>query len=357
MPRSTLLLLTLLAALALSGCKSGEASDDDTAAKDDDDSGEEESRATPVKVVEVARGAISETLVASSTVDTERRADIHVEVPGTIEEIRVEEGDRVKPGAVLAVLRNAALVGELERAETSFQRTDDDYQAVRSLFEKGFVSKNEYDAAAHALDTARATVEQARESHRARQLTSPIGGTVSVRQVRFGEAVTTGQLAFSVVDLGALRVEVNLPERDLSRLRKGQKARIRSEILAEGVEAEGRIERISPVVDPASGTVKVTVAIDPGQAVMRPGMFVAVEIVVDNHADAMLVPKRSVVYEEGEPFAFVVTTEGTVARKPLRLGFTDRDRVEILEGVAPGDRVVVVGQGLLRDGSDVKVVE
>ncbi len=359
MSRAPLLLLLLAALLAgPTACSMGEASDDDSSeGKDDDDSAAEEARATPVKVEPVEVGEISETLVASSTVDTERHANVHVEVPGTIEEVRVEEGDRVRAGAVLAVLRNAALVGELERAEASFQRSKDDYESVRSLFEKGFVSKNEYEAASLAHQTARATLEQARETHRARQLTSPIAGTVSLRQVRYGEAVSTGQLAFAVVDLQALRVEVNLPEKDLARLEPGQKARIRSEILADGVEAAGHVERISPVVDPASGTVKVTVAIDPGQAVLRPGMFVAVEIVVDTHAKAQLVPKRAVVYDEGEPFAFVVTAESTVARKPLTLGFTDRDRVEILDGVAPGDQVVVVGQGLLRDGSDVKVVE
>ncbi len=366
-PRRLVLLLIAACALALApACKSGNADDggrsDDDSAKDDDDSAEEEARATPVKVEAVARGPISETIAASSTVESERRADIHVEVSGTVEAIRVEEGDRVGAGAVLAVLKNPALDGELERAESAFGRAEDDYGSVRGLYEKGFVSRNEYDAAAHTFDTARATLEQARASHRAGQLRSPIEGTVSMRAVRFGEAVTPPMLAFQVIDLAALRVEVSLPEKDLSRLRVGQTARIRSEILEDAAEVPGRIERISPVVDPASGTVKVTVALDPGQVTLRPGMFVAVEIVVDTHEAALLVPKRAVVYDEGEPHAFVVVPaeegDGTVVkRKKLDLGFSDRDQVEVLEGVAEGDRVVMVGQGLLRDDSDVRVVE
>ncbi|MCP4869994.1 MAG: efflux RND transporter periplasmic adaptor subunit [Proteobacteria bacterium] len=358
-PRRLLLLLLCLALVApLAGCGSGkaqeDASDDDSG--DDDDSAEEETRATPVKVDPVSLGEISETIAASSTVESERRADIHVEVSGTIESVRAEEGDKVGAGAVLAVLKNPALVGELERAEASFVRADTDYQSIKGLYERGFVSRNEYDASAHTVDTARVTLEQARASHRSSQISSPIAGIVSMRGVRFGEAVTPPLLAFQVVDLSSLRVEVALPERDLARLAVGQEARVRSEILEEAEDVSGRIERISPVVDPASGTVKVTVGLDPGQVTLRPGMFVAVEIVVDTHRDAKLIPKRAVVYDEGEPHAFVVV-ESTVKRRKLELGFSDRDRVEVLGGLKEGDLVVSVGQGLLRDDSEVRVVE
>jgi len=328
--------------------------DDDDSTGDDDSA--EEVKATPVRIAVTETGAISETIASSSTVDSERRADIHVEAAGTIENLVVEEGDRVAAEGVLAVLRNPALKGELERAEASFVRAQEEYDSARSLFEQGFLSRNEYDAASHAFDTARVTVEQARESHEARRITSPIAGTVALRQVRYGEAVSPGQLAFQVVDLTALRVEVNLPEKDLGRLRVGQQARIRSEILAETDEVPGRLERISPVVDPLTGTVKVTVAVDPGQRLLRPGMFVNIDIVVDTHEEARLIPKRALVYDEGEPLAFVVK-DNVVSRTPLELGFADRDLVEVTSGLEPGDMVVTVGQGLLRDGSEVRIVE
>ena len=356
-----LLLLLLCAALTLplGGCGSGKAdgaSDDDDSGGDDDDSAEEETRATPVKVVPVTLGEISETIAASSTVESERRADIRAEVSGTIESVRAEEGDKVSAGAVLAVLKNPALVGELDRAESSFARADADHVSIKGLYERGFVSRNEYDASAHTVDTARVTLEQARASHRSSQISTPISGIVSMRGVRFGEAVTPPLLAFQVVDLSSLRVEVALPERDLSRLSVGQDTRVRSEILEEAEDVLGHVERISPVVDPASGTVKVTVALDPGQVTLRPGMFVAVEIVVDTHRDARLIPKRAVVYDEGEPHAFVVV-ESTVKRRKLEIGFSDRDRVEVLDGLAEGDLIVSVGQGLLRDDSEVRVVD
>lgn len=349
-----LLALPLLGASSACGPSEADEKDDDDSAGDDDSA--EEVKATPVRVVEVEVGSISETIASSSTVDSERRADIHVEAAGTIETLVVEEGDRISAGGVLAILRNPILKGELERAEAGFVRAEEEHEAARALYEQGFLSRNEYEASAHAFDTSRVTVEQARDTHEARRITSPIAGTVALRQVRYGEAVSPGQLAFQVVDLRALRVEVNLPEKDLSRLRVGQKIRIRSEVLADTDEVAGRLERISPVVDPLTGTVKVTVAVDPGQALLRPGMFVNVDIVVDTHEDARMVPKRALVYDEGEPLAFVVK-DSIVARTPLELGFADRDLVEVTSGLEPGDQVVVVGQGLLRNGSEVRIVE
>ena len=351
---AALIALPLAAASSACGPGDGDDSADDDSADDDDSA--EEVKATPVRAVAVQVGSISETIASSATVDSERRADIHVEVSGTIETLVAEEGDRVAAGGVLATLRNPALKGELERAEAGLVRAEEEYEAARGLFEQGFLSRNDYDTASHAFDTARVTVQQARETHESGRITSPIAGTVSLRQVRFGEAVSPGQLAFQVVDLGALRVEVNLPEKDLSRLRKGQQVRIRSEVLGDAEEVSGRLERISPVVDPLTGTVKVTVAVDPGQQLLRPGMFVNVDIVVDTHDEARLVPKRALVYDEGEPLAFVVT-DSIVSRTPIELGFADRDLVEVTSGLDPGQLVVVVGQGLLRDGSEVRLVE
>jgi membrane fusion protein (multidrug efflux system) len=164
--------------------------------------------------------------------------------------------------------------------------------------------------------------------------------------------VTAGRPAFRVVDLGALKVEVNLPEKDLARVSPAQVARLRSEVLDE-VEVTGKVLRISPVVDPASGTVKITVALDPSQRSLRPGMFVSVEIVTATHAAALLLPKRSLVYEAGAPFVFVVDDEKAV-RRAVELGFAERDKVEVLSGVSEGEGVVVVGQSILRDGTEVK---
>lgn len=344
----------LFVATAVVGCTpSGD--DDDSAAQADDDDSAADAKAAAVRVELVERGAISQVIAASSTVDSDRMAAISLETSGVVDTIRVEEGDLVTAGQVLATLKNPQLKGEAERAEAAWRRAEEEYQSVSGLFEQGFVSRNAYEEAAHAFDNAKLSRRQAVEADAARVVTSPIAGTVSFRNLRFGEAVTTGLAAFRVVDLTALKVEVNLPEKDLARVALGQTARLTSEVL-EGVEVAGKVLRISPVVDAASGTVKVTIAVDPGQTSLRPGMFVAADIVTATREGALLLPKRALVYEAGEPRAFVVDG-GKAVRRALELGFTEQDRVEVVKGVADGESVVVVGQSILRDGALVRVTE
>ena len=239
------------------------ANDDDSAQGDDDDSAaaeEQEESVTAVRIAEVRVGTISESIKVASTVLADRRADVVLETSGTVSAIRVEEGDRVRKGRVLAKLKNPQLSAERSRTSANFSKAKEDFASVKSLHEQGYVARREYDDAKLAYETARSTFRAAKEADAARNLKAPISGTVSLKELRYGEAVSPGRLAFQIVDLDDLIVEVNLPERDLARLRVGQKALIRSELL-EGVEAEGRVERISPVVDPQSGTVKVTVAL------------------------------------------------------------------------------------------------
>jgi len=361
-------LLTLLIGLSLlaGGCGmfGGDESNDDDSAQDDDDSGdgeakEDEDPRVPVRVDPLKRGPISERIATSATVDSDQRADILVETNGTVETISVEEGAQVRAGQVLAVLRNPQLKGEFDRAKAEHDRAKEEFESLKSLFDKGFVARNEYETAAYTYDTARLTFEQSREAYSARELDTPIQGTVSMRDLRYGEAVSPPKLAFQIVDLTKLKIDLSLPERDLSRVAKGQASRIRTEVL-EGIEVGGKVQRISPVVDPQTGTVKVTIAVDPGQKDLRPGMFVNVDIIVNTHEDALLLPKRALVYAEGKPYIFVVDEEDgeTIGvRRAVTLGFSEEDRVEVLEGASEGDRVIVVGQSTLRDKGRVKVVD
>ncbi len=365
MARFLVLLLLALGLAVGSGCawmggedeEEDEGSEDSAEGSDDDDSAEDER--VPVRVAALARGPISQRIVTSSTVDSDQRADILIEVSGTVTTINVEEGDTVSPGQVLALLKNPQLKGEFDRAESSFERAREEYESLKALFDKGFVARNEFDTAAHAFDTARLTFEQAREAYAARELKSPIRGTVSMRDLRYGEAVGPPKLAFQVVDMTRLKVDVNLPEKDLARIKTGQAATIRTEVL-EDVVVGGSVLRISPVVDPRSGTVKVTVAVDPGQQQLRPGMFVNVDIVVDTHLDSVLLPKRALVYAEGRPYVYVaIDKEGetTAERRAVKLGFTQEDVTELLSGAEAGEQVVTVGQSTLRDGATIRIHE
>jgi len=353
----SLLLVSLLLILnsACSDDSETASDDDDSAASGDDDDSADEQPSTAVRVEVVRRGTISEAIKTASTVLADRRADVVLETSGTVEALRAEEGDKVSAGRVLAVLKNPQVSAELERSEANFAKTTEDFNSVQGLFERGFVARSAFEDAKLAQETARATVAAAREADKSRRVKSPIRGTVSMRDLRYGEAVSPGKLAFQVVDLRDLIVEVNLPERDLARLRVGQKALVRSELL-EGVEAAGKVERISPVIDAQTGTVKVTVAIDPNDNKVLPGMFVQLELVVATHEEALLVPKIALVYDEGKSTVFVVS-DGQAEQREVKKGFAGAESVEVISGLQDDDQIVVAGQGLLQDGARVRVVK
>jgi len=362
MPRFLLMLMLMLAPTAGCGLFGGDKDkgDDDDSANDDDSAQEKaEDERVPVRIHVLERGTIAERIATSATVDSDQRADILVEVTGTVQQIHVEEGAAVRAGQVLANLRNPQLKGEFDRAKSEFDRAKQEFESVKSLFDKGFVARNEYDTASYTFDTAKLSFEQAREAYASRDLKSPIRGTVSMRDLRYGEAVSPPKLAFQIVDLTRLKVDISLPERDLARIATGQTARIKTEILKD-TTVPGRVQRISPVVDPQTGTVKVTVAVDAGQRDLRPGMFVNVDIIVATHADAIVLPKRALVYAEGQPYLFVIEDKAgdTIARRrAAKLGVSEDDQVELLEGATAGERVITVGQSTLRDGGIVRIHE
>ena len=116
----------------------------------------------------------------------------------------------------------------------------------------------------------------------------------------------------------------------------------------------GRVERISPIVDQASGTVKVTVAIEPKPG-FRPGAFVRVDIRTDTKSDAIVIPKRALIEEDGQNYVYVAQND-TAKRMKVELGYQREGMVEIRNGVSPGQSVVVAGQGALKEGGKIKVL-
>ena len=117
----------------------------------------------------------------------------------------------------------------------------------------------------------------------------------------------------------------------------------------------GKVARLSPVVDPQTGTFKVTVEVRPTGHQLAPGMFSRVSVTYDVHKDALTVPRAAIITEDGESAVYVVKS-GVAHRVPVSLGYADGDKVEITRGVAAGDMVVTLGQNSLKDGTKVAVV-
>jgi len=357
--RGATALFAIFVSVFVAGCGGGEANGHGTNGHGKNGDGEEEP-AIAVRAGEVVREPISSLYSTSATLRADRQATVIARTRGVVRRLAVEEGDRVGAEQPLAYLEDDEQKIAAARAQTTEETARHDHRRLSGLYDRGLVSVDEYEAsrrdaedAAHALELAE--LELSRTVIRA-----PIAGVVVNRHLDVGATVSDGTPVYDVADLQPLYADINIPERHVTRLEPGQEVRLTAD--ATGAEASAIIERIAPAVDPTTGTVKVTVAVEAGSE-LRPGAFVRVDIVTDTHADALVVARSALVAEGRRWHLYRLTEDSTTVEQiEVKLGFETGDRIEITGtvdasvAIAPGEGVIIVGAPALSDGAKVRVM-
>ena len=296
--------LGLVAVLASWGCTVG-CSVGNSDAKTFDQGAKDEKRkeeAVPVEVAALAHGEIEAVLRLSSNLEAEDEVQVFAEAPRRVTQLLVEEGTPVRAGRVLVQLQDEEQKSAVAKAEIELKESERDYERARELYEQKLVTEETFTEAGYKVERNRLALADARRELGYTQVRAPISGVVTERLVNLGDQVTVNQALFRIVDFDSIVARIYVPEKDLARLAVGQPARLKADALG-GRVFTGSIDRISPIVDPATGTVKVTVA-TPRQEGLRPGMYVEVELVTAVHDEALLVPKRALVYDNDQVFVF-----------------------------------------------------
>ena len=344
------LIATLL--FTLVACSGGD-DDDRTWAEGADDPEGRPEEAVPVDVVALGRGTIESALRFSATLEAERDVRVFAEAQRRVVELRVEEGDAVKAGTLLIRLQDDEQRSSLNKAEVEFRQATREFERQKNLFERKLVSEQAYNDAALLYDQAEIAVEDARRNLTYTEVRAPFAGIVTERLVNVGDYVTLNQPLFRIVDFDSIVARIYVPEKELPDLATGLDARLIAEAIG-GASFVGTVDRISPVVDPGTGTVKVTVA-TPLQEGLRPGMYVEVELVTAVHEDALLLPKRAIVYDNDQLFVFRLGDERRVERIKVEPVLEDVRNIEPSSGLEEGDQIVVAGQASLKDGALVRL--
>lgn len=360
-----LLLLATLGGLSLTACSdsSGNASASQTAASGATAAEEERQQddAIAVRALGVVRAPLSSLYTTSTTLRSDRRATVTARTQGVIRRLLVEEGDTVAEGQALAMLEDDEQTIDFERTSTTLDTKWREYERAERLRDQGLLSEEEYEQtrreareAKHAADLSELVLSRT-------VIRAPFGGRILTRHLDAGATVNDGTPVYDLADVDPLYADVNVPERQIARLAAGQQVRLIVD--ASGDTTLARIERIAPLVDPTSGTVKVTLAVR-GANGLRPGSFTRVEIVTETHDDALVVPRTALVAEGRRWHLFRVTDDGDhVERLEVRRGFEERDRVEILgavdtdDALDEGDLVVHTGASALTDGARIRIVD
>lgn len=312
------------------------------------------SAALPVEVAVARRDTVSNYVLATTSLEPERAVDVIAKVSGVVVELRAEEGDVVREGEVLARIDDKELKVSLDQAAARLENAQQAYERAKQMYERNLASKEAFEQARLELQTAQAQYEAAKLQWEYSRIRAPIGGVVTHRYVDLGDMVNPNTVVFSMADFDPLLARIHVPEKDIARISVGQPARIMVEPAPDRVFT-GRVQMISPVVDPSTGTVKVTVEIPRRDGILRPGMFASVYLLADTHPNALVIPKKALVLESERDMVFVVRS-GRAHEVPVKLGYANGDKLEVLEGLAEGDTVVTVGQEGLREGMPVRVV-
>jgi len=306
--------------------------------------------AVPVVVISAVRADMEAFLEASSTLEAERSVEVVSQATGVVAQYYFEEGGRVARGQVLARLAYEDLELAETRARSELERLRADFARAERLSAEQLIPDADFQKV--QFDLARADVDwqKARLELERTRIVAPIAGIVTARMINVGQLIRSNDPVYRIVDFDSLVAPVFAPERYLQDIAVGQEAILTTPALG-GAKVAGRVERISPVVDTQSGTIRVVVRMAPDVR-LRPGMFANVQLVLDRHESVVVVPKKALVFEDETPHVFVIE-DGAARRRAVSLGYQDDARAEVAEGVAEGDSVVLVGQSTLKDGTVV----
>ena len=313
--------------------------------------------AIPVKVAPVIRRQIADYLETNGSLEAENEVDVVARTTGPIVELNVEEGDFVRTGQVLARIDAAEIEAQLGIARVNLAEAEMTWNRAQDSYREEVISQEAYDLAKSNHDNAAAQIVGTEILLDYTVIRAPFDGLIIERVIKNSEYVGNSARLFRISDFDPLLCPIQLPEKDLPRLSLDQPAYLTVEAFP-GERFPARVLRISPVIDAATGTVKVTLEVE-GRGLLRPGMFASVYVQTDLHDDAVVIPKQALVLESVADTVYVVNeaAEGgpMAERRELRLGFEESDALEVLGGVEAGEVVVVIGQDGLSDQTPVVI--
>ena len=341
-----LALVTLVGALAV-GCSNGKAKDKegDEAAKN---------ATVPVEVQPLKRAEMVAVYSGTAPIEAHEEATVVAKVGGEVRQIFVEEGDSVQAGQVLARLDGDRLRLTLAQTDANLRKLERDYKRTLELADKGLVPKSTAENTKYDLDALRAGYESARLELSYTEIRAPINGVISARKIKVGNTIGPNEPTFTVTDLDPLLAFVHVPEKEFRKIAPGQNAEVVIDALG-GARFAGTISRISPTVDPQTGTFRARVEVPDATRTLKPGMFARVNIVYERRQDALQLPRTAILDADGQQSVFVVAS-GKAEQRTIRTGLSNGGWIEVLEGLKGSEQVVTVGQAGLKTGTLVKIV-
>lgn len=348
MNNKLLILLIIIVSGLLSSCSDDKSP---TSGKGSKLSGKAQS--TPIEVAQAEIATAKAYYLTTAILEPSSDAQIFARTAGVVRHIFREEGDDVKAGEVLLQLEDDDQKLRVKQAQQNFLSREREYKRLNKMRQSGAVSSNDWEVNQNAYLSAKTDLELAQLALSYTKVTSSFAGRLVRREVDLGAHVLVGKLLFRVMAINPLLVRVYVPANRIGKVSAGQTV----DLLVDSVDGalQGKVELVSPIVDPDTGTIKVTVRLESYPSSVRPGDFTQVKMITDSRENALMLPSGSLIEERGLHYLFVEQDQKAL-RKTVTVGFVSEDKTEITGGLERDEWVVVKGHRSLNDGDAVRAL-
>ncbi|HXI47545.1 MAG TPA: efflux RND transporter periplasmic adaptor subunit [Steroidobacteraceae bacterium] len=309
-----------------------------------------------VRITHPSAGPITRSVILPAQVIAFQEATLYAKVSGYLKSIAVDKGDKVAAGAVLARMDIPELVASRAKQQAELKAAQADYGRLQESLQKApdLVVPEMVDQARGRFEIARANLDQSETLLGYATITAPFGGIITRRAVDPGALIQASSAILELMDFSKVRLQIGVPEGEASRVTVGQPVQVTTQNLP-GMHFEGKVTRFTYALDAASRTMLTEVMLDNPQLALRPGMLVNARMGIEHKESALLIPVESLVMEKANAFAY--TVDGNKAAKhPIKIGFNDGKNVEVLDGLAASDAVILAaGRLKLNNGQPVQV--
>ena len=315
--------------------------------------------------VEVAQVELMNLVDEAQTVGSLRSRQgvvLRPEVSGRITQLNFRDGDRVKKGQLLVQFDDQLPAAQVQQAQAELNIAKANNSRNIELVAQNFISRRTLEESAAAQQVAEAKLALARATESRLKIIAPFDGLAGIRSVNVGDYLKDGADIVNLEDMDAIFVDYRLPERFQTKIRRGQSSAVELDALP-GRKFAATVLAIDPLIDANGRSVGVRACIDNRRLQLRPGMFARVNAVFGQRNSARVIPEEAIVPQGGKQFVIKVVNGSTpnsrvTQRAEVKLGLRSPGKVEVLEGLEPGETVVTAGQQRLqRDGTEVRVID
>lgn len=311
---------------------------------------------TPVEIATIRTGTLARTTMVSGALEPIRTVGVNAQLAGALTSVRAEEGNVVWAGQVLAEVDAREITAQVRSAEAALEFARSTAERSAQLYKDRVMTAAEYERDKAALAAAEASHDQLRTRLGFASVRAPIGGVVTEKRVEAGDVVQNQARLFTIADVSTLVARVLVSELDVSGIREGDPVEVSVDALG-GSRFQARVRRVFPAADTATRMVPVEVALGGSAAkLLKPGYLARVTFKLGERSNVLLAPFAALVGTPQSRAVFIVKGD-KAERRAVRVGGASGNQVEVLEGLAVGDSVVVAGSDQVRDGGTVRIVQ